>query len=44
MGELADFIHKNVTQKSIVANGKSQTPVVTYSDNEQQTWRTTKLK
>ena len=44
MGELADFIHKNVTQKSIVANGKSQTPVVTYSDNEQQTWRTIKLK
>ena len=43
MGELADYIHKNVSQKSIVANGKSQTPVVISSESEQQTWRKIKL-
>lgn len=32
MGELADYITSNVKKRSIVVNGKIQTPVVRYSD------------
>lgn len=44
MGELAEYIHRNVTQKSIIVNRKSQTPVVTSSDSMQQVWMNHKLK
>lgn len=43
MGELADYITSEVKKRSIVVNGKLQTPVVTFS-NSAMDWRNWKLK
>ena len=43
-GELGQFITEQVSRKSIVANGKSQTPTVNPSDAMQEGWQTMKLK
>lgn len=44
LGELSDYIYSNVTKKSIVINGKSQTPTVLPSTGERETWRSISLK
>lgn len=44
MGELTDYISEQVSQHSIVVNGKSQKPSVTPSTTLGQTWRSMKLK
>ena len=43
MGELADYITSEVKKRSIVVNGKLQTPLVTHS-NSATDWRNWKLK
>ena len=43
MGELADYITSEVKKRSIVVNGKLQTPLVTFS-NSATDWRNWKLK
>ena len=43
-GELGNYINEQVSQESIVSNGKSQTPTVTPSQNVTATWKTMKLK
>lgn len=43
-GELTNYITEQVSRKSIVSNGKSQTPTVTPSQNVAATWKTMKLK
>lgn len=43
-GELSNYINEQVSQESIVSNGKSQTPTVTPSQNVTATWKTMKLK
>jgi uncharacterized caspase-like protein len=43
MGELADYITSEVKKRSIVVNGKLQTPIVTFS-NSATDWRNWKLK
>ena len=42
--ELGDYITKNVSQQSILLNGKSQTPCVTPSATLDASWREWKLK
>lgn len=42
--ELGDYIIKNVSQQSILLNGKSQTPCVTPSASLDASWREWKLK
>ena len=42
--ELGDYIVKNVSQQSILLNGKSQTPCVTPSSLLDDSWREWKLK
>ena len=42
--ELGDYITKNVSQQSILLNGKSQTPCVTPSASLDASWREWKLK
>lgn len=42
--ELGDYITKNVSQQSILLNGKSQTPCVTPSASVDTSWREWKLK
>lgn len=42
--ELSDYIISNVSQTSIVANGKSQIPTVTTSATQLDSWRNIKLK
>ena len=43
LGDLADYLSKNVRQKSIVINGKKQTPTISPSDDISQTWQDMKL-
>lgn len=43
-GELGNYIAEQVARKSIVSNGKSQTPTVTPSQNVAGSWKTMKLK
>jgi len=43
-GELSKYITEQVSRKSIVSNGKSQSPTVTPSQNVSSTWQTMKLK
>ena len=42
--ELGDYIVKNVSQQSILLNGKSQTPCVTPSSAVGGAWREWRLK
>lgn len=42
--ELSDYVISNVSQKSIVANGKSQIPAVSTSAAQLDSWRNIKLK
>ena len=43
-GDLGNYIEEQVARKSIVINGKSQTPCITASPALQNTWRSMKLK
>ena len=43
-GELGSYITEQVSRKSIVSNGKSQSPTVTPSQSVASTWKTMKLK
>ena len=43
LGELSDYITRNVSRRSIVDNSKSQTPTVTPSPNLLSKWRTVKF-
>lgn len=43
-GELGSYITEQVSRKSIVYNGKSQSPTVTPSNNMSATWKDMKLK
>lgn len=44
LGELMDYIRSNVKQKSIVLNGKSQTPNIIPSLTLDESWKNKKLK
>jgi hypothetical protein len=44
LGELGDYITKNVKQRSVLINRKSQTPTVVSSAAMGDTWRKMKLK
>lgn len=44
MGELSNYISDQVGKKSIVSNGKSQTPTVTTSSSIKDNWKSMKLK
>ena len=39
MGELADYVAKNVSIQSLKTNTKEQDPVVNTSEKVQETWR-----
>ncbi len=43
LGDLADYISTNVSQQSVMINGKKQTPTIVVPDNMDQTWRERKL-
>ena len=43
LGELSDYVIKQVKRESIVVNGKSQTPSVLISDNLKHNWQNIKL-
>lgn len=43
LGELADYITTNVSQQSVMINGKKQTPTIVVSDNMGSSWRERKL-
>lgn len=43
-GELGEYIKQQVSRKSIVTNGKSQTPSVSASTSVEQNWKTLKFK
>ena len=43
LGELGDYITKQVGQQSIVVNSKSQTPTVTSSDAMESKWKGMRL-
>ena len=44
LGELGEYIKKNVSQNSIVVNKKSQTPTIMSSGSLSNTWQQMKLK
>ena len=44
LGELGEYIKQQVSRKSIVTNGKSQTPSVSASTSVEQNWKTLKFK
>ncbi len=44
LGELGEFITDQVSRKSIVANGKSQTPSIVFSEIIGENWKGKKLK
>ena len=44
LGELGNYICDQVSKKSIVSNGKSQTPVISSSSSINENWKTMKLK
>ena len=43
LGDLCDYVIKQVKRESIVVNGKIQTPSVLISDKLKQTWEKSKL-
>ena len=43
LGDLADYITTNVSQQSVMINGKKQTPTIVVSDNMGSSWRERKL-
>lgn len=43
LGELADYITTNVSQQSVMINGKKQTPTIVVPDNMGPSWRERKL-
>ena len=44
LGELGDYVRKEVVRKSAVVNSKSQTPTVSYSSKMNDEWRNISLK
>lgn len=44
LGEIADYVKSEVSQKSIEMNGKSQTPNVSVSSTMESVWRNKKLR
>ena len=44
LGELAQYVQQQVSRRSIVTNGKSQTPCVTPSESVVETWKGKMLK
>lgn len=44
LGELSDYVNDEVSQFSIIENGKSQTPTISNSVDIQDIWRSKKLK
>lgn len=44
LGVLGDYIRKEVVRKAAVVNNKSQTPVVTHSQNLDDSWKQIKLR
>ena len=44
LGELGDYVHKEVVRKSAVVNSKSQTPTISYSSKMKDEWRKVSLK
>ncbi len=44
LGELSDYISREVKRQSIVTNNKSQTPAVSVSESLQGSWRQLTLK
>ncbi len=44
IGELSDYVSKEVKRQSVVHNGKMQTPTVNVSSSLQNSWRNMKLK
>lgn len=44
LGELSDYITKNVQRESVVVNRKSQTPTVSVATSLQDSWKNMKLK
>ena len=44
LGELAQYVQQQVSRRSIVTNGKSQTPCVTPSETVVETWKGRTLK
>lgn len=44
LGEIADYVKSEVSQKSIEMNGKSQTPNVSVSSSMESLWRNKKLR
>ena len=44
LGELAQYVQQQVSRRSIVTNGKSQTPCVTPSETVVETWKGKMLK
>ncbi|MBE6271637.1 MAG: caspase family protein [Prevotella ruminicola] len=43
LGELADYISKNVSQQSVLINGKKQTPSIIVPDDMENDWRSRKF-
>lgn len=43
LGELADYISKNVSQQSVLINGKKQTPSIIVPDGMENDWRSRKI-
>lgn len=44
LGELSDYLRKQVSRRAIVVNNKPQTPTTTYSINLNDSWRNLKLR
>ena len=44
LGDLGEYVTEQVTRRSIVSNGKSQTPTVSSSITMKNSWRSLKLK
>ena len=44
LGELSSYVCDQVSKKSIVSNGKSQTPTISASSSVKDSWKTMKLK
>lgn len=44
LGELSDFIRDNVKKKSIVINGKTQTPTINVSSTLKDSWKSWELR
>ena len=44
LGDLGTYINKQVRQKSVVENGKIQTPTISVSDKMSLIWKNLKIK